>query len=201
MCCNAGYRVDLFDVLYVLLPQRADRVQTNLLRRGGFVYVPIVSRTLPAGNFRSPEAECAEDPYLGQTAIFQPVVSCLSAVVLVIYIQSLKILEMLDLYTDMYGQYFTAIEFYVDGTWCDPRSTSRGGYPCYGPPLNRYVAAILAGTVYVVLVLHVPRRSALRELFTVHGPSPGLCWSTQTLTADNVLVYHRHSVVLIFARC
>lgn len=89
------------------------------------------------GVARSAQAKLATDPRLGQTAIFRPVTSCLSDVVLVIYIQSLEMLKRLNTYTDMYGRYFAAIEFYVDGTWCDPRLTHNGGYPCYGAPLDR----------------------------------------------------------------
>lgn len=34
--------------------------------------------------------------------------------------------------------YVGAIEFYVDGTWCDPRATSQYQLPCYGEELDRY---------------------------------------------------------------
>ena len=87
---------------------------------------------------QSPLAVLAEDPLLSQNVIFRPVLSCLSEVILVIYVQSLDILEKLDLYKDMYGPFVADIEFYVDGTWCDPRDVRKpDGRPCYGPPLNR----------------------------------------------------------------
>lgn len=69
---------------------------------------------------------------LGHYDVFSPVPSCLSDVILVVYIQSLDIMENLEIYKDMYGPYFKDIEFYVDGTWCDPRHTRNMAEPCYG---------------------------------------------------------------------
>lgn len=48
-------------------------------------------------------------------------------------------LERLNEYTEMYGPHVAGIEYYVDGTWCDPRQTPDGGLPCYGEALNRSV--------------------------------------------------------------
>lgn len=84
-------------------------------------------------------ATSAEDPRLGFNAVLPPVPSCLSSVILVIYVQSLDMLGRLSTYQDMYGPHVAAIEFYVDGTYCDPRDSDMAGYPCYGEPLNRYV--------------------------------------------------------------
>lgn len=91
---------------------------------------------------KSPSAASTKDPHLGFNAVFPPVPSCLSKVVLVIYVQFLDILTRLDEFKNMYGPFFASIEFYVDGTWCDPRtSPHRGsassGYPCYGDNLDR----------------------------------------------------------------
>lgn len=86
----------------------------------------------PAGSSESAVATLTNDTSWGFDAIFAPVPSCLSEVILVIYVQSLPMLNRLDDYKNMYGPYFAGIEFYVDGTWCDPR-----GVPCYGDPLDR----------------------------------------------------------------
>lgn len=86
----------------------------------------------------SPSAISVGDPRLGHEAIFSPVPSCLSEVILVIYVQTLELLDRLQLYKDMYGPFVKQVEFYVDGTWCNPRDDiDRSGFPCYGPPLNR----------------------------------------------------------------
>ncbi|CAN0034972.1 unnamed protein product [Scytosiphon promiscuus] len=106
---------------------------------------PVVGGLRPAmsvnqGGAQSPVATSVADPRYGFNAVFPPVPSCLSDVVLVIYVQFLGMLERLDDYRSMYGPFFADIEFYVDGTWCDPRSASDSklyGYPCYGDVLNR----------------------------------------------------------------
>lgn len=73
-----------------------------------------------------------EDRYLGHDAIFSPVPLSLTEVMLVIYIQ------FWGFHNDMYGPFMRGIEFYVDGTLCDPRARNgRGGFPCHGLPLNR----------------------------------------------------------------
>lgn len=47
------------------------------------------------------------------------------------------------MYRDMYGPYVAAVEFYVDGTWCDPRdprtTDTSALQPCYGEQLDRWV--------------------------------------------------------------
>ena len=87
---------------------------------------------------QSPLAVSTEDPFLGLNAVFNPVSSCLSEVILVVYIQRLELLERLDMYRDMYGAFVAEVEFYVDGTWCDPLAPENDkARPCYGPPLDR----------------------------------------------------------------
>lgn len=55
-----------------------------------------------------------------------------------VYIQSLELLNRLDVFKDMYGPFVKEVEFYVDGTWCDPRADGNQDWaPCYGPPLDR----------------------------------------------------------------
>ncbi|CAM9514568.1 unnamed protein product [Ectocarpus sp. 13 AM-2016] len=85
---------------------------------------------------QSPLAASTKDPQLGFDAVFPPVPSCLSKVVLVMYVQFLDLLSRLDEFKNMYGPFFASIEFYVDGTWCDPRSSASNGYPCYGDSLD-----------------------------------------------------------------
>lgn len=78
-----------------------------------------------------------DDPRLGFNSVFPPVASCLSSIILVIYVQRIKELEKtISAYKDMYGPYVGAIEFYVDGTWCDPSATNRPGMPCSGEKLE-----------------------------------------------------------------
>lgn len=90
---------------------------------------------LPAGGaIKSVEVAPKEDGNWGLDAIFSPVHSCLSDVLLVIYVQSLPMLGRLDEYKSMYAPVFAGIEFYVDGTWCTPK---KNGLPCYGDHLNR----------------------------------------------------------------
>eukprot|EP00903_Cladosiphon_okamuranus_P011807 g11095.t1 len=88
----------------------------------------------------SPVAASKGDPTWGFNAVFAPVHSCLSEVILVIYVQNLPMLDRIDEYKSMYGPHVAGIEFYVDGTWCDPRSEATdtpSGLPCYGDRLNR----------------------------------------------------------------
>ena len=96
-------------------------------------------RLCSIGELQSPIASSIQDPVLGFNVILPPLPSCLSSVILVIYVQSLEMLNHRDMYEDMYGPFVRGIEFYVDGTWCDPQETDTGGLPCYGQPLNRYV--------------------------------------------------------------
>lgn len=79
------------------------------------------------------------DEELGRSAIFPPIPSCLSNVILVIFVEYLGMLENLQLYKNMYASFFAAIEFYVDGTWCDPYVQENPMLPCFGQPLNRWV--------------------------------------------------------------
>lgn len=72
---------------------------------------------------------------IGYDAVFTPAPSCLSDVILVIYIQSLEMLKHLNIYREMYEPFVRNIEFYVDGTWCDPYS-EKVGFPCYGDKLD-----------------------------------------------------------------
>lgn len=86
----------------------------------------------------SPVAASVEDPRLGSSSVFPPVASCLSSVTLVIYVTHVKELEKtIGVYKKMYGPHMGAIEFYVDGTWCDPNGTNRPGMPCTGGKLER----------------------------------------------------------------
>lgn len=86
----------------------------------------------------TPLAASAEDPRLGPEAVFRPVPSCLSDIILVVFVQDLGMLEKMDLYRDLYDPFVRDIEFYVDGTWCDPRAIRKPLWPCYGEALNRY---------------------------------------------------------------
>lgn len=94
---------------------------------------------LAAEAIKSTVATSKIDATWGSDAVFAPVHSCLSEVVIVVYVRSLPMLERMDAYRNMYGPYFAGIEFYVDGTWCDPRATPTGGKPCYGDHLDRFV--------------------------------------------------------------
>ena len=88
---------------------------------------------------KSPRAACVKDHNLGFSAIFRPLESCLSGVILVLFVQYLGMLNNLDLYKNMYGPYFADIEIYVDGTWCDLYEQENIALPCCGEPLDRYV--------------------------------------------------------------
>lgn len=66
----------------------------------------------------------------------------MSNVILVIYVQLLPMLDELEYYKYTYGPYFKDVEFYVDGTWCDPGARNdTADLPCFGKPLDRQASS------------------------------------------------------------